>query len=166
MEQRPPLFWGVFDAIRYQHVSSLTPQECWNFELYIVSLFFMKANHFPGAAEPPQETSKQATGFQRLKTLKLPHWWIYNSYGNKIKSLLIVITCVSLKNGKLSAPVNFIFSQASRKNCNGIMGKLTLQYYSHPSCSCFQTTESTPGWAEIANIKEVLMNSWHEEYIL
>lgn len=61
---------------------------------------------------PPSQDGKISTGdFQiscrlpRRKTLKFPHRSIQNSSSDKIKSVLIIIPCVSLKMGSYLHPL-------------------------------------------------------------
>lgn len=81
-----------------------------------------------------------------------------------MKSPLIVIT----ENTKSPAPINFIFSQASERTATASRGNAPNSVIHVPLASASKPIEVIRGDAhgEIANKKEVLMNSWHKEYIL
>lgn len=162
MEQRSPLFWGVLMLSFANTYFLLQLNSAGTSSSASWAHSSCKATHYPWTPEPPQQTSKQAAGFQRLKTLKFPHWCICCSSSNKIKSSDSHRLCITASYLHPLAA----FSHRHQRDVNGIMGKHSLQYYSSPSCFCFQTTERPSGCARIANIKEVLINSWHKGYIL
>lgn len=145
-QKKDQLSFGKYSMLPVTNIFFLVAQEHWNFKLCVAPLFSVYSNSLCQGTGASRGDFQASYSFSKTKNFETSTLMNLQQLKQQNKKPTDSHHLSTTEDCELSALINIVFSQASEKTVRASEGnKCTLQYYSHPSCFCFQTTESPSG---------------------